>query len=229
MVRRVHRWSFGGALAVLVAVAPLHAQTSPPLTPVQIAANMQATYGATTAFDADFEQRYRAKAFGKTIDSKGHVTFEQPDRFLFTYSTPPGDVTVSDGKWIRIYTASSKTSCEGAVTASMIPAAFAFLSGKKSLAVDFNLSLLPPATCAYPAGHCLIAKPKVPTTAYDFLSFKVDGASFTVRRVTIVDAQKNSNRFDFVKPTPPALVKIKPGLFQWKPPAGTTIKPLGAC
>jgi outer membrane lipoprotein-sorting protein len=215
------------------AVAPVHAQTPPTppttLTPTQVAAKMQATYAAATAFDADFEQRYHAKAFGKKLDSKGHVTFEQPDRFLFVYSNPPGNVTVSDGKWMRSYSASSKTSCEGAVTASNIPAAFAFLSGKKSLAVDFNLMLLPAAGCVFPGGHCLIAKPKVPTTAYDFLSFKVDGATFTVPRVTVVDAQGNSNRFEFVKPTPTASIKIPTGLFQWKPPAGTTIKPLGAC
>ena len=219
-----------GAIAIAGLVSTnARAQTAPPsLTPSQVAAKMQATYGAATAFEADFAQHYVMKAFGKKIDSTGHVTFEQPDRFLFAYAAS-GNVTVSDGKWLRMYDAASKTSCEGAVTASMLRAAFAFLSGKKSLDVDFNLTLLPAATCKTPSAHCLIAKPKVPTTAYEFLSFKVDAASFTVPRVTVVDAQANSNTFTFTNAVAPAQIKIKPGLFQWKPPAGTTIKPLGAC
>jgi outer membrane lipoprotein carrier protein len=213
-----------GALASAHAGPPAVA----PLMPNEVAAKMQATYGASTAFEADFEQRYLMKAFGKKIVSKGHVTFEQPDRFLFAYSSPPGDVTVSDGKTIRMYVAATKTSCEGPVTASTIPAAFAFLSGKKSLAVDFNLTL-PTAQCTYATGYCLVAKPKVPTTAYSFLTFMVDGSKLAVDRVTVVDAQGNTNRFEFTSPGPPASIKIKPTFFQWKAPAGTTIKPLGAC
>jgi outer membrane lipoprotein-sorting protein len=205
----------------------VHAQATPPPTAAQVASGMQATYGASSAFSADFAQVYNVKFAGKKLASNGHVTFEQPDRFLFEYATPKGDVTVSDGKTIRMYVAAQKKSCEGPVTASMIPGAFAFLSGKKSLAVDFNLTLLPPATCAFPSGHCLVAKPKVPTTSYDFLKFLVDGKQLVVERVTVVDAQGNSNRFDFTGAS--LTPKLKPGIFLWKPPAGTTIKPLTAC
>jgi outer membrane lipoprotein carrier protein len=51
--------------------------------------------------------------------------------------------------------------------------------------------------------------------------FYVDAQSFQVRRVLIMDAQGNRNRFDFV--TPEVLAKSPPGEFMFTPPAGTEV------
>ena len=49
----------------------------------------------------------------------------------------------------------------------------------------------------------------------------VDGATAQVRRVLILDAQGNKNRFDFSAPI--VNTKLDPGEFTFSPPAGTQI------
>ena len=73
----------------------------------------------------------------------------------------------------------------------------------------------------------LLGKPRSPTPHYDYVMFYIDKALLekgdpnVVRRVLIVDAQGNKNRFDFEGATQPA--SIDPGEFIFNPPEGTTI------
>jgi outer membrane lipoprotein carrier protein len=207
-------------------IAPTASVTAAPttVTAAVVAANLDATYGPSSTFDADFEQTYKAKAFDKTKKSAGHVTIEKPDKMLWTYSNPKGDVTVSDGTTIRVYDAATNTVMQGPVSKSMLPNAFAFLGGKGQLAKTHTLSLLPDAVCKYPGGYCLIAKPITPTNAYNVISMKVEAGSWTVRRVTIGDAQGNTNMFEF-KGKQGLGTKVSPTTFQWKPPSTATVKP----
>ena len=54
-----------------------------------------------------------------------------------------------------------------------------------------------------------------------FVLFYVDGTTYQMRRVLIVDAQDNRNRFDFDKPK--VNEKVDDARFKWSPPAGVTI------
>jgi outer membrane lipoprotein carrier protein len=66
--------------------------------------------------------------------------------------------------------------------------------------------------------------PKAPTPAYQKMLLYVDGSTYQVRRVLLLDAQGNRNRFDFI--TPSVNQKVPAGEFQFKPPPGTqVIKP----
>jgi outer membrane lipoprotein carrier protein len=49
----------------------------------------------------------------------------------------------------------------------------------------------------------------------------IDAATYQVRRVMLLDAQRNRNRFDFV--TPEVNVKPPAGEFAFTPPAGTQV------
>jgi outer membrane lipoprotein carrier protein len=52
----------------------------------------------------------------------------------------------------------------------------------------------------------------------------VDGATYQVRRVLMIDAQRNRNRFDFISPV--VNKPVDPQEFDFRPPAGTrVIKP----
>jgi outer membrane lipoprotein-sorting protein len=46
-------------------------------------------------------------------------------------------------------------------------------------------------------GHVLRCTPKAPSNVFSTATYDVDGTTFQVRRVTLVDAQGNVNRFDF--------------------------------
>ena len=67
-----------------------------------------------------------------------------------------------------------------------------------------------------------------PTPYYEYVLFYVDKALLekkdpgVIRRVLIVDAQGNRNRFDFESVSQPD--KIDPGEFVFTPPAGTNIQ-----
>jgi outer membrane lipoprotein carrier protein len=196
-------------LAPPIAVGLAHAQSSgsAPTSPSAsaIASSIQSAYKGTTTFSADFTQRYKMKAFGTEKKSNGTVVFVQPDKMRWAYAT--GDVTASDGATIRMYDATTKTVKSIVASTSHLPAAFAFLAGKGTLATTHDLSL--PPKCPMKGGWCLVAKPKTPTNAYDAVFFYVDAATGQVRRVIVIDAQGNTNAFDFDKqvlngPAPPA-------------------------
>jgi outer membrane lipoprotein carrier protein len=63
--------------------------------------------------------------------------------------------------------------------------------------------------------------PKDPTPAYQKVLLYVDAATAQVRRVLILDAQGNRNRFDFIHPL--VNTPVPPGEFAFSPPEGTQI------
>jgi outer membrane lipoprotein carrier protein len=103
---------------------------------------------------------------------------------------------------------------------SQMPTALAFLTGKGDLSKEFNLELQD-ASKLMPGGYILKATPKVATNLYNFVMFYVDGTTYQVRRVLIVDAQDNRNRFTFTDPK--VNQNVPATKFTWSPPAGVTV------
>ena len=73
----------------------------------------------------------------------------------------------------------------------------------------------------FEGGHVMMGVPKAPTPAYQKVFFYVDAKTFQVRRVLLLDAQRNRNRFDFV--TPIVNKTVDKAEFNFNPPAGTRI------
>jgi outer membrane lipoprotein carrier protein len=70
----------------------------------------------------------------------------------------------------------------------------------------------------------LLGVPNDPTPAYQKILLYVDASTYQVRRVLMLDAQGNKNRFDFLRPE--VNRKAPPGEFDFKAPPGTqVIKP----
>ena len=187
----------------------------------EISAKIQKVYDGITNYEADFTQQYSMKAFGQKKDSKGHVTFVKPGKMRWDYTDPKDNVVVSDGVTLWSYVASDKQARKMLVKDSQMPTALAFLTGKGELAKDFDLKLLDATKYKFEKGYVLEARPKAATNLYSFVLFYVDGATYQVRRVLIVDAQNNRNRFDFEKPK--VNEKVDDARFKWSPPAGVTI------
>ena len=186
-----------------------------------VAAKVQKAYEAITTYEADFTQQYSMKAFGTKKESKGHVTFVKPGKMRWDYTEPKDNVVVSDGVTLWSYVASDKQARKMLVKDSQMPTALAFLMGKGDLSKDFDLKLLDSAKFKFDGGYVLEARPKVATNLYAFVLFYVDGTTYQMRRVLIVDAQDNRNRFDFDKPK--VNEKVDDARFKWSPPANATV------
>jgi outer membrane lipoprotein carrier protein len=195
--------------------------TVPAMSAADVAAKLQKTYESITVFDADFEQQYTMKTFNSKKEQSGHVVFEKPGKMRWDYSSPSNNVVVSDGKTLWSYEAKDKQARKMLVKDSQQPAALAFLTGKGDLSKEFNLAIATSLQQDFKGGYVLDATPKVATNLYTHVFFFVDGATFQVRRVLIVDGQDNRNRFNFLKPTVNG--KVDPSKFVWTPPAGVTV------
>jgi outer membrane lipoprotein carrier protein len=217
------------ALALSLALAgsflagrPAIAQSSPAAqggpTALQIAARVQSFYDQTRTFQADFKQEYTVKMHNQTKTSEGHVVFEKPGKMSWTYRQPTGNRVVSDGKTLRIYEKSNAQMFEQQVDKSQYPAALAFLMGEGSLEKAFDLRIV---DAKFEGGWVLEGTPKDATPAYRKVLLYVDGATSQVRRVLIVDAQGNRNRFDFSNPV--VNTKVGAAEFQFQAPPGTQI------
>jgi outer membrane lipoprotein carrier protein len=193
---------------------------APALTAEQIVDRVQAFYDRTKTFKSGFEQRFTVRAYNRTKESKGQVIFEKPGKMSWRYTN--GNRVVSDGKNIKVYEAENKQMYETQIDKSQYPAALSFLVGGGSLKKSFKFEK--PDNMKFEGGYVLLGLPREPTPAYQKVVLYVDAATYQVRRVLLLDAQGNRNRFDFVRPE--VNRKPPPGEFDFKPPPGTQlIKP----
>jgi len=186
----------------------------------EVADRVQNFYDKTKTFRAGFEQRFLVKAHQKTKDSKGQVMFEKPGKMSWRY-TSNGNRVVSDGKLIKVYEKDNKQMYEQPIDKSQYPAALSFLVGGGNLKKSFRLQKLDSKQLGFEGGYVLLGLPKEPTAAYQKIILYVDANTYQVRRVLLLDAQGNRNRFTFVQPE--VNKKTPPGEFAFVPPAGTQV------
>lgn len=214
------------ALTALIAVgvtgARAHAQQVADARAV--AATVQSFYNQTTDVSASFYQTYVHKLYNRTDTSKGAVVFKKPGKMRWDYLRPAGKVIVADGKKVLIYEPGEEGEVDQVIeqklTQSQLPQAMSFLTGGGKLEDDFTFRLLDAKKQGYTSGHVLELMPKVPTTQYERILFYVESnpkVRGLVRRLLILDANGNRNRFDFSKLKFNSSVGEKP--FQWQPPA----------
>jgi outer membrane lipoprotein carrier protein len=186
----------------------------------ELAARVQAFYNNAKTFKADFKQRYHVAAYNKTQVNSGSVIFEKPGKMSWRYANN-GNRVVSDGKIIRIYEQSNRQMFEQALSKTAYPDALSFLTGQGQLDQIFKLTKRDSTQMRFPSGYVLEGEPLQPTATYDRVFFYIDGPTFQVRRIIIVDAQHNRNSIDFLTSAlntrPPA------GEFVFAPPRGTQI------
>jgi outer membrane lipoprotein carrier protein len=188
----------------------------------RIAARVQGFYDQTKVFKAGFKQRYWVKAYNKYKNSQGQVIFQKPGKMSWRYHN--GNRVVSDGKLVRVYEKDNKQMYEQKINRSQYPAALSFLVGGGNLLKSFKLRKLNATRMKFEGGYVLEGVPQKPTPAYQKLLLYIDAQTHQVRRVLLLDAQGNRNRFDFITPS----VNQKPPRheFKFQPPAGTqVIKP----
>lgn len=193
------------------------------LTAEELADRVQAFYDQSKTYKAKFQQRYFIAAYNKFKDSNGSVVFQKPGKMSWRYQNN-GNRVVSDGKTIKVYEKENKQMYEHAMEQSQYPAALSFLVGGGKLKKEFTLEKLDAAALGYEGGYVLMGVPKAASPAFQKMLLYIDSSTFQVRRVLMIDAQKNRNRFDFVEPE--VNRPVPPEEFAFVPPAGTqVIKP----
>lgn len=208
------------APAVVLSAQPGEALAAAP-TAEEIGKRVQQFYDSTKTFQATFTQTYTIKVQNVKKVSTGKVIFEKPGKMSWTYDAPNGNRVVSDGTTIRVYEKENEQMYETPVKSSQYPAALAFLMGTGKLTQDFKLRLLDAAQMKFEGGYVLEGTPKEATPAYQKVLLYVDSQTNQVRRVLILDAQGNRNRFDF---SAPVVNQAPPkGEFEFTPPPGTKI------
>jgi outer membrane lipoprotein carrier protein len=218
------------AAAMIVLSAHAFAQSKP--SAKEIARLVQAFYDQTRVFEAEFEQRQYTRLYDRTEEAKGKVVFKKPGKMRFDYEGTNGQVFVSDGRELKIYQPPEEGEDRGQliirrVEEDQLPEAFAFLTGGGNLLEDFEVRLLDEARRDFPAGHVLELRPRRPTPHFERLVFYVTiveqggKRAGIIRRVLILDAAGNRNRFDFTKPRFDRNVPDR--TFRYSPPRKTDI------
>jgi len=184
-------------------------------------ARVQANYEKVRSFRARFKQDYWVKAYDQRKKSLGTVVFARPGKMSWSYEDPKGNRVVSDGKLLRVYEEGAKQLFEQPVDKSQYPQALGFLTGESKLAETFTFEGNEGASMSFPGGLVLVATPRQPLATVQKVLLYVDAATHYVRRVLLLDAQGNRNRFDFDD------VKLDDAIdareFSFAPPAGTTV------
>jgi outer membrane lipoprotein carrier protein len=175
-------------------------------------------------FRARFEQKYTAKIAGTTKNSDGVCYVKRPGKISFSYHKPNKNRVVSDGATLKIYEADNQQMFLKSVANTEYPGALAFIMGKglrHSFTFAFN------EAAKWEGGAVIVGTPRVPNPGYEKVLFYIDdellkkGDAACVRRVLVIDAQGNRNRFDFIHVEQPD--SIPDSEFEFEPPPGTNI------
>lgn len=201
--------------------SPAVAANSDEPSAAQIVANVQAFYDRTQTFRAGFQQKYVVRATGTVKRSVGTVVFKKFGKMNWDY-TNNGNRVVSDNQVIKIYEKDNKQMYVQSVEkGQQHRAALSFLLGDAKLRDVFRLRKLDAEKLRFKGGYVLEGQPKKRTAAFSRVLFYVDQGTFQVRRVLLIDAQGNTNRFDFANPR--VNEKVEDTEFDFTPPEGTRI------
>jgi outer membrane lipoprotein-sorting protein len=172
------------AALVFFLVAPsAHAQTS-----AQIVAKVDARYANVRTYNHAFSQTLRLAAYNQTKVQQGTMSLARPSSMSFVYAN--GDRFTVSGTTVTAVT-SGQTITQN-ISQTSFPA-LGFLTGQTTLAASFTFTQAP---IPFQGGFTLVGTPIQPMGQYTKALFYVDSQTSDVRRITLIDAQRNTNTFD---------------------------------
>ena len=113
------------------------------------------------------------------------------------YESPEKKLFISDGTRMYFYVPADKQVRVSAMPESgRVPTPILFLAGRGDLLRDFKAEEVPaPAGAA--GSRALRLRPIRPEPEYDTLTLVVDGTSFAMRQLIVVDGQGGTSTFSF--------------------------------
>ena len=159
-------------------------------------ARMTARYRRARSFRARFVQVFVARTSQVRKRWSGWVAGKRSGQLSFVYDHPRGRRVVSDGKRVESYDPTTKRLYRVALRRSHLGAVLAFLRSARALRERYHFRLIPAARAAREGAVVLEALPRKRGVRFDRVLFYLNRRSGAVRRVMIVDAAGNINRFD---------------------------------
>jgi chaperone LolA len=190
----------------------------------EVAEQLDKIFKPVTRFRAAFNQKYKAHIHNTTKKSKGVLYVLRPAKLSLSYHDPNKNRAVSDGSTLKVYEHENKQMFLKDVKNTEYPGAFSFIMGK-GLRQSFTFTFHKKSK--FEGGPVIVGTPRTPNPGYKKVLFYVDaellkkGDIGCIRRVLVIDAQKNENRFDFINSEQPE--SIPDSFFEFEPPAGTEI------
>jgi len=149
---------------------------------------VDAHYANVRTYNHAFTQTFFARAYNSTKVERGTMSLARPSQMSFVYQN--GDrITVSGSNVTAVTSGQTMTQ---QISQTTFPA-LGFLTGQTSLASSFRFTDPP---FAFQGGLALVGTPIQPMGQYTKALFYVDSQTSDVRRITLIDAQRNTNTFD---------------------------------
>jgi len=183
-------------LLVTVAIQAGLAQ-APAASADPLAGAVQQHYQQVRDFTANFEQAYVGGALKRRTVERGTVAIRKPGRMRWDYESPEKKLFVSDGTRMYFYVPADKQVRVSALPAEgRVPTPILFLAGRGDLLRDFRVEevAVPPGAAG---SRALRLRPVKPEPEYDTLTLVVDGSSYAIRQLVVVDGQGGSSTFSF--------------------------------
>jgi outer membrane lipoprotein carrier protein len=179
---------------IVMAVQPAPAQTQ---SSDALAKAVQAHYQQVRDFTASFEQAYVGGALKRRSVERGTVAIRKPGRMRWDYEAPEKKLFVSDGTRMYFYVPADKQVRVSALPESgRVPTPILFLAGRGDLLRDFRAEEVA-APGGSPGSRALRLRPVRAEPEYDSLTLVVDGESFAMRQLVVVDGQGGTSTFSF--------------------------------
>lgn len=104
--------------------------------------SLQERYDTTRTLTADFQQSVASKTLAGTLESKGRVSFEKPNRMRWDYAPPDTQQIIGDGETLWIYQPEDKQVIKAPISkAFQARTPINFLGGLGHVEKDFDASL----------------------------------------------------------------------------------------
>ncbi len=174
---------------------------------------------------ATFTQTVESKGFGEAQKYRGKMAMLKPNMMLWEYDKPSGRRIVVDGKRLWFYDPDDKTAYFDDLRGALSPNSPAlFLAGEATLRQLFKIDLVKPRKKDKLDLLRFRLTPKEPQPGVKAMALVLDGSSFDVVELLMVDHIGNKNRLRFDNVTRSA--NLDPSQFTFKPPEGVPVRAL---
>lgn len=179
---------------------------------------LQQRYDATKTMKADFKQVVESPTLAGSLESKGTVAFEKPNRMRWDYAAPDPQLIVGDGTTLWIYQPDLKQVIKAPLTrAFQSSTPVTFLAGLGSLERDFEAKLEKDE----PKEWLLRLTPRKQDQGLGTLFLAVRKSDASVAEARITDPVGTTTRILFSDEE--RNVDLKPDLFRFVPPDGVDV------
>lgn len=189
----------------------------------KIIENVQSSFDETRAMTASFTQTVETKGFGEVKKFHGVMSMLKPSMMRWDYDNPKGRRLVVDGERLWFYDPEENVVHYDELSGFLSPKSPAlFLAGEEKLENLFEIYLVKTAGKKERDLIELKLVPKEPQPGLKAMLLTLDGDTYSVRELLMVDHLGAKNRITFTGVD--RSVSLDKSMFTFDPPAGAPVR-----